>query len=84
MSEKKIVLKRKRRCERCIYFTQFNSELFKDWRRNYGRCHCPKLCYESPDLPNSTDNLIYIDAEMFDAQIRVGIDFCCIHFQPND
>lgn len=80
-------------CKNCKYFQRYTGEYDNN---NYGRCQSKKMLYsettkdgvdywddekrESRPLKD-TDLLLYMDAEDYYANIEVGQDFGCIHYE---
>jgi len=82
--KKVINLQRRERCENCKYFYRRNNcyAVIEDEEgKDYGMCKCSKFQYLKP-VQGETDNLVYSDSEGYSAGFDVGINFCCIHFEP--
>ena len=83
-------------CKNCKYFKRYTGEYDNN---NYGRCQSNKLLYaetienevynmdtekdERRSLKD-TDLLLFMDAEGYNAEIEVGQDFGCIHYEEVD
>jgi len=79
-------------CKNCKYFKRYTGEYDNN---NYGRCQSNKLQYgettkdglevydETDKLHKiqETDYLVYMDCEGYNAEIEVGQDFGCIHYE---
>lgn len=78
-------------CKNCKYFKRYTREFDNN---NYGRCQSNKLLYASTTedgvenwdkgerrILKDTDLLLFMDADGYQAEIEVGQDFGCIHYE---
>ena len=80
-------------CKNCKYFKRYTAEYDNN---NYGRCQSNKLLYAETTedgveiwdnekyerrIIKDTDLLLCMDAEDYHAEIEVGQDFGCIHYE---
>lgn len=79
------------RCKTCKFFKRYTEKYDNN---NYGRCGSNKLLYAETTKDGveywnngimktlkDTDLLLFMDAEGYQAEIEVGQDFGCIHYQ---
>lgn len=80
-------------CKNCKYFKRNTGEHDNN---NYGRCLSNKLLYaettedgvknwdkekDERHILKDTDLLLFMDAEDYDADVEVGQDYGCIHYE---
>lgn len=70
----------KKTCKNCRHYIVHEGE---HWNTNYGRCCSDKIIYgdSSDSVAEGNDKLFFMDNEWYSADVEVGENFGCVHWE---